>query len=80
MATITRRGDGQWQSKIRKKGYPVQSKTFATKASAEKWSRLVESEMDRGVFLSTNEAENTTFSELVPERKSSNSENLLNFT
>ncbi|MBC8212216.1 MAG: site-specific integrase [Gammaproteobacteria bacterium] len=69
MATITRRGDGQWQSKIRKKGYPVQSKTFATKASAEKWSRLVESEMDRGVFLSTNEAENTTFSELVERYK-----------
>lgn len=65
MATISKRGDGQWQSKIRKKGYPTQSKTFTTKAQAEKWSRLVESEMDRGIFLSTTEAENTKLSDLI---------------
>lgn len=65
MATISKRGDGQWQSKVRKKGYPAQSKTFPTKSQAEKWSRLIESEMDRGIFLSTNEAETTLFSDLV---------------
>ncbi len=78
MATITKRGDGQWQAKIRKKGYKPRSKTFSIKAQAGKWSRLVESEMDRGVFLSSNEAENTIFSELIarykkevfPEKKS----------
>lgn len=69
MATITKRGDGQWQSKVRKKGYPVESKTFSTKAQAEKWSRLIESEMDRGIFLSTTEAENTTFSDLIERYK-----------
>ena len=51
MATLSKRGDGQWQSKIRKHGYPVQSKTFKTKAMAATWARNVESEMDRGVFL-----------------------------
>lgn len=69
MATITKRGDGQWQSKIRNKGYPAQSKTFSTKANADKWSRLVESEMDRGIFLSTSEAEATTFAELIEKYK-----------
>lgn len=67
-----------WQSKVRKKGYPAQSKTFPSKSQAEKWSRLIESEMDRGKFLSTNEAETTLFSDLgkiykkevVPTKKS----------
>lgn len=57
MATFSKRCDGQWQAKIRKRGYPVQSKTFKTKAMAATWARNVESEMDRGVFLSTSIAE-----------------------
>jgi integrase len=69
MATITKRGKEPWQSKVRKKGYPVQSKTFTTKAQAERWSRLVESEMDRGIFLSTTEAENTLLSDLIDRYK-----------
>ncbi len=69
MATITKRGEEQWQSKVRKKGYPVQSKTFTTKAQAERWSRLVESEMDWGIFLSTTEAENTLLSDLIDRYK-----------
>jgi len=65
MATISKRGEGQWQAKVRKRGYPVQSKTFSTKAMAATWARNVESEMDRGVFLSTSIAETTTLTELI---------------
>ena len=65
MATITRRGDGQWQAKVRKKGYKIVTKTLPTKANAEKWARLTESEMDRGIFLSTTQAETTLLSELL---------------
>jgi len=65
MATFIKRGDAQWQAKVRKKGYPVQTKTFKTKARAEQWARTVESEMDRGVFMSTSIAENTLLSELI---------------
>ncbi|MFP3889969.1 MAG: hypothetical protein ACLFVM_06700 [Ralstonia sp.] len=61
MATFTKRGDLQWQAKIRRKGYPDQSKTFSTRADAEKWARSVELEMDRGRFVSSSEAERTTF-------------------
>jgi integrase len=65
MATFTKRGDLQWQAKIRRKGYPQQSKTFDTKADAEKWARSIELEMDRGRFVSTAEAESTTFTEAL---------------
>jgi integrase len=65
MATIIKRGDGQWQVKIRRSGYPVQSKTFAIKGDAEAWARLVESEMDRGVYVSRVEAERQTFGDIL---------------
>lgn len=65
MATFEQRNSGHWQAKIRRKGWPKQSKSFRTKAEAEVWARNIESEMDRGVFLSVTEAEKTTFFELV---------------
>lgn len=65
MATFTKRGDLQWQAKVRRKGYPDQSKTFSTRADAEKWARSVELEMDRGRFVSSSEAERTTFREAL---------------
>ncbi|CAB3796918.1 hypothetical protein LMG28614_04471 [Paraburkholderia ultramafica] len=65
MATFTKRGDLQWQAKVRRKGYPQESKTFDTKADAEKWARSIEREMDRGRFVSSAEAESTTFTEAL---------------
>jgi len=78
MATYTKRGDGQWQAKIRKKGYPVQTKTFRNKANAQRWATQVEVQMDNKVFISSSRAENTTFqqladrycSEVLPSKKS----------
>jgi len=60
MATIRKRGTAQWEARIRKRGLPITSKTFDTKIQAEQWSRQIESEMDRGVFISRAEAEATT--------------------
>ena len=65
MATFTKRGNLQWQAKIRRKGYPDQSRTFETKIEAETWARQVEGEMDRGVYISRAEAERTTLREAV---------------
>ncbi len=65
MASITRRGDLQWQARVRRKGYPVQIKTFNMRAEAEAWARLMESEIDRGVFVSRAEAESTTLAEAL---------------
>jgi len=65
MATISKRGKHQWQAKIRRKGHPVQSKTFDRKSDAEQWARDIENEMDRGVFVSCKEAESTTLHEAL---------------
>jgi len=65
VASISRRGDLQWQARVRRRGYPVQIKTFNTRADAEAWARQVESEIDRGVFVSRVEAESTTLAEAL---------------
>jgi len=65
MASITKRGDKQWQAKIRRKGSPGISKTFETKARAERWARQVESEIDEGSFIPRGEAEDTTLAEAL---------------
>ncbi|OZI49399.1 integrase [Bordetella genomosp. 4] len=77
MATFRKRGAFQWEAQIRKRGYPAQSKTFNTKAEAEAWAKMIESEMARGVWISRGEAESTTLrealeryqAEIVPHKK-----------
>lgn len=65
MATFEQRESGWWRARIRRDGYPQQSKTFEKKSDAEAWSRQIESEMDRGVFVSRAEAESTTLKEAL---------------
>ena len=82
MATIVHRGSHQWQARVRRKGYPPVMKTFETKAEAKRWARLVESEMDHGVYVSREDAENTTFyealerhaAEITPRKKGAGQE------
>ena len=82
MATIRQYDNGRWQAIVRRKGQPVLSKMFESKFEARRWSRLTESEIDRGVFLDRTEAERTTLGELVnryreevtPTKKSARSE------
>ncbi|MES9973783.1 MAG: hypothetical protein ABW094_05935 [Candidatus Thiodiazotropha sp.] len=65
MATITSRAPDKYQVKVRKQGYPTQSKTFSSKKSAQKWARNVESEMEQGVFLDFKIARDMSLSELM---------------
>ncbi|MFM0512066.1 integrase [Paraburkholderia sp. RL17-373-BIF-A] len=65
MATFRKRGPYQWEAQIRRRGYPAQSKTFETKAQAEAWANMIESEMSRGVWVSRGEAEATTLYEAL---------------
>ena len=63
---------------------PTQTKTFETKAEAEAWVSIIESEMTRGVFVSRKEAENTTLSEaldryeqeIIPAKKGAKQESM----
>lgn len=65
MAAIAQRENGKWQAKIRRTGAPPISKTFATKADAERWARSVERDLDTGSFLPTDEADRTTFADAL---------------
>jgi len=68
MATIRKRVNETFVSyevQIRKKGQATQTKTFKNRADAEKWGRIIESEMDRGVFVDRGEAESTTLGEAL---------------
>lgn len=65
MATIRQRTSGYWQAIVRRKGAPDQSKTFRKKKDAEGWAATIESEIARGVFVSRDEAEKTTFAKVA---------------
>lgn len=65
MASIRKRGEFQWFAEVRRQGHPAQRKTCNTRAEAEAWARSIESEMDRGVFVSRAEAESTTLHEAL---------------
>lgn len=65
MAAIRKRGELQWQARVRRKGYPDQVKTLETRAEAEAWARQLESEIDRGIFVSRAEAEATSLHDLL---------------
>ena len=65
MASIRKRGNLQWEARVRQRGYPVQCQTFTTKTAAQVWSQQIESEMHRGVFVSRTEAEHTTLGEAL---------------
>lgn len=65
MATINKTPSGTFKVLIRKTGLPPQIKTFKTKTNAEKWARLIESEIDRGVFVDRQEADRVTVGELI---------------
>ena len=65
MASIQKRGPYQWQAVIRRKGHPTQTRTFETKAKANAWVSIVESEMARNVFVDRSELEHTTLGDLL---------------
>lgn len=68
MASIQKRENG-YQAQVRRRGYPQVSRLFASKRDAEAWSRQIESEMDRGLYLDRTNADRTTVGELLQRYK-----------
>lgn len=64
MASFRQRS-GKWQARVIRDGYPDQVKTFEAKVDAEKWARSVESDIDKGQFVSIDEAQRTTLGDLI---------------
>ncbi|WP_291808503.1 site-specific integrase [Limnobacter sp.] len=65
MATIRKRGIGQWQVQIRREGYPKESATFESKIEALEWASQIESAMVRGVHAARKVAERMTLANLI---------------
>lgn len=61
MATFEKRESGRYQAKIRRNGFPTQSKTFPTRKEAEAWAKVIESEMVRGAFVDSKAADKMLF-------------------
>ena len=65
MGSSEKRENLQWRVKFRRREFPVQTKTFDSKAEGEAWARAMESDMDRGIFRASKEAERTTLTEAL---------------
>ena len=82
MAYIRELESGKWQTVVRRSGNKPISKSFDTKTQAGQWARIIESEIDRSVFVDRAEAERVTIGELIdrylsevtPQKKSARSE------
>lgn len=68
MASIEKRGDGQYRAKIRRNGHNL-SKTFERQQDAKDWASMVESEIRRGIFVDRSEIESTTLGEALERYK-----------
>jgi integrase len=64
MASLRQRG-GRWQARVRRQGHPDEVRTFTSRQDAERWARSVETEIDRGSYISTAEAQKYTFADLI---------------
>lgn len=64
MASIRER-KGRWQARVTRHGYLPESKSFDSHEAAVKWARAIESEIDKGVFISLKEAERTTLKDVL---------------
>lgn len=46
MASIIKIGE-KWRAQVRRKGHPAQTKTFSTKALAQKWAKVLEGDVEQ---------------------------------
>ncbi len=70
MATITKRYNrsGQligWQAKIRRNGYPPQSKTCSSEKEAKEWATVTEAEMVKRTFVDRTPSDKMTFGQAI---------------
>ncbi len=69
MATVNQRENGKWQAKIRKPGFPIETRTFIKEKNARRWAKKRESEMEEGIYLSRSASEKTTIKMLLDRWK-----------
>ena len=65
MATVRKLPSGKWNAQVRIKGHPAASASFPSKVLADKWVKLIESEMVRHTYIDRTEGEATTLAEAL---------------
>ena len=65
MASIRAMDSGRWQAVVRRRGLKAVFRTFNTKTDATKWARIMESEIERGLWHDTTKAETTTLADAI---------------
>lgn len=65
MAVIDQLPSGKWRARVRRKGFPVQTKSFLRRVDAVGWGRKTESEQERGVWRDLGDAENMTLAQAL---------------
>ena len=65
MAQIVKRGSKHWLARVRTKGFLEQSRTFLTKADAERWAKEIEVAQQRGLFFDRSVSERTLINDLI---------------
>lgn len=65
MATIRQRENKKYEVQIRRDGWPKITRTFSKAADARAWAAVMESEIERGVFIDRTEAEKNTLGDLL---------------
>ena len=66
MATIRQRSSTKkYEVQIRRDGWPNVTRTFTKAADARAWAAVIESEIERGVFIDRTEAEKNTLGDLL---------------
>jgi hypothetical protein len=56
---------GRWRAKVRKKGWPPQSRTFNSKTHAVRWKKETETDMEREVFEDDDRAKKTPLRDVL---------------
>lgn len=64
MASILQVKD-KWRGQVRRKGHPVYTRTFDTKAEAERWARQLEVDIDRGLQAQPGRSKGVTVADLI---------------
>ncbi len=65
MATYSKNRSGNWEARVRRKGWPQQTATFPTKKKAHDWAHQIESELSSGWYVDRSAGQRTSLKDLI---------------
>jgi hypothetical protein len=62
---LIRKRSGKWPARVYRAGYSPETKSFNFRTDAERWAQSIETEMDRGRFISRSKVEARTLEDII---------------